>query len=363
MYTGNIVNIKAAAYYITFNLKTGFNWEIDGKGVDEDYTNQVLVHEGLDIPFRQTLKNSYFDTILVGNLANVGDTVEISLPQGYLIVRLCSIDTTGANGAIVSIGLDNVGCALPPGEVSNPVGIQTLQNHVPVTGISGFRNDMFEFRMDFTDSSDPVTCTTYGGAGDVDLFLNWGSTPQVTFVEGLNAVRKIVASLSRQFGTDTVNPHIQLCGVPQCSSGNPWNDESCTVSSEASGVLFVTLHAYTSITGVTIECKAGEESFSTSQDQPTSSPIVAVEDTQELEDGIGRIISAEIDERLRFKFPVDSFHETVICSIGGGVGDADLYVSKYLVDFDSPGEEDVSHHVSVTGTPPQQRSTHSVLVV
>ena len=60
--SGGIVNIKVKEYYITFNLKRGFNWEIDDKGGDEDYPNQILIHEGLDIPFRQTLRLSYFNT-------------------------------------------------------------------------------------------------------------------------------------------------------------------------------------------------------------------------------------------------------------------------------------------------------------
>ena len=107
VHTGGIVNIKAGRHFITFNLKTGFNWELDDKGVDADYPNQVLIHEGLDIPFRQTLKNSYFDTKLVGNLEKIGDTFEAFLPEGDFKVRLCSIDTSGSNGATVSIGLGN----------------------------------------------------------------------------------------------------------------------------------------------------------------------------------------------------------------------------------------------------------------
>ena len=190
VHTGGIVNIKAGRHFITFNLKTGFNWELDDKGVDADYPNQVLIHEGLDIPFRQTLKNSYFDTKLVGNLEKIGDTFEAFLPEGDFKVRLCSIDTSGSNGATVSIGLDDVGCLLPEGEVSNPVGMRTLHSQVPVTGLSGFRNEMVEFRFDVAFTAETLKCTTYGGSGDVDLFINWESTPQVTFVEGLNAVRK-----------------------------------------------------------------------------------------------------------------------------------------------------------------------------
>lgn len=189
--TDNVVNIKAGAYYVTFNLKTGFNREIDDGA--EDYANQILIHEGLDIPFRQTLKDSYFDTKLVGNLQTIGDTFEVLLTKGYLKIRVCSIDTTGSNGAKLSIGLDNVGCHLDPGQVSSPIGVQTLQNRVPLTGLSGFRNDMFEYRLDLESLSEPVACHSWGGSGDIDMFLNFDSSPAITFVEGLNAVRNVAS--------------------------------------------------------------------------------------------------------------------------------------------------------------------------
>ena len=192
MGTGGIVNIKAGPYYITFNLKTGFNWEIDEEGVDEDYTNQIIIHEGLDIPFRQTLSYSYFDTILVASLANVFDVVALPMPQGDVVIQLCEIDTSEeSGGATLSIGLDTYGCHLDRGTISNPPGIQNMLIGVPVP-LFGFRNELFEFVIDVSSISEPVTCSTWGGNGDIDLFLDFGSVPQISFVEGSTMVRRLL---------------------------------------------------------------------------------------------------------------------------------------------------------------------------
>ena len=93
----------------------------------------------------------------------------------------------------------------------------------------------------------------------------------------------------------------------------------------------MTLHAYTSFSGGSIACYKGD------------GPLEEIDTTPVLEDGVVvESISANMDERLRFKFPVDPLTESVECSIGGGSGDADLYVSTSPVNFESPGVSDVS---------------------
>ena len=147
-----------------------------------------MIHEGLDIPFRQTLQVSYHDTKLVGNLAIPGETFVVAIDEGNLKIRLCSIDKKGSDGATLSIGLDDVGCDSEPGAVSNPIGIQNMKPGVPVDGISAFRNEIIEFRMDIDMDVESVTCTASGESGDADLFINFGSSPQISFTAGVNAV-------------------------------------------------------------------------------------------------------------------------------------------------------------------------------
>ena len=85
-------------------------------------------------------------------------------------------------------------------------------------------------------------------------------------------------------------------------------------------------------------CDNGSEAFS-STDSPTP---VAIEDSETIEIGRARTVSAELDERLRFEFHVASILGPVQCSISGGTGDADLYVSESPVNFENPGQNDVS---------------------
>lgn len=189
---GGVVNIKAGAYYITFNLKLGFNSDIEPEDYDELYTNQVVVHRGEDIKFGQTTPSVYASTSLVSTLANVNDKYSVAVEGGKLIVQLCSIDTVGSNGVELSIGIDASDCIVSGG-VQSPQGIQTLQNGVPITDISGTKNEIIEFKMDLPYEPEKVICTSFGGTGDVDLIMNFKSTPQVLYSSDVNTVSKTTA--------------------------------------------------------------------------------------------------------------------------------------------------------------------------
>lgn len=180
MATGGIVNIKADKYYITFNLKQGINGGIDNKGRDEDYTDQVVIHEGNELLFGQSVFGSYKNTILVGNLTKAGDQFTVALDAGNLIFQLCSIDKIGSNGVLLSIGLDTVNC-VSNGAINRPRGMQTLQNGVPVTGLSGVENEILEFIMEIPLQPKSVTCRTRDGTGDVDMVMNFLSSPQILY--------------------------------------------------------------------------------------------------------------------------------------------------------------------------------------
>lgn len=93
-------------------------------------------------------------------------------------------------------------------------------------------------------------------------------------------------------------------------------------------------------------CDDGSEAFSF-----TASPTpAAIEESQTIEIGRARTVSAELDERLSFEFHVASILVgPVQCSISGGTGDADLYVSESPVNFENPGQNDVSVYAPVCG--------------
>lgn len=93
-------------------------------------------------------------------------------------------------------------------------------------------------------------------------------------------------------------------------------------------------------------CKVGNgDFFSSVQKGPTASPTSdSDEEAQVLEDGTILNISAKMDEKLRFVYPIDPLVvQSVKCAIGGGTGDGDLYVGwDSPIDFESQGQGDVS---------------------
>lgn len=185
--TDGIVNIKAGPYYITYNLKRGINSGIANVRGDTDYTNEVVIHKGLDIPFGQTTSGSYFTTSLVGNLSTVGNIFQETLSGNTLKVKLCKIDKIGQDGAWLSIGLNAETCN-DFGPVVHPQGIQLLTDGVPTTSVSAAKDRIVEFKMNLPIGTESVSCRSSGGKGDTDLILNLESSPQVLFEEGVNTV-------------------------------------------------------------------------------------------------------------------------------------------------------------------------------
>lgn len=192
---GNVVNIKAGEYFITFNLKTFFNSGIDRAGYDEDYPNEVLIHQGQDIMFGQSIHSAYHDTSLVGSLAEVNnrymvEVVDIGNVVGDLIIQICSLDPMGTGSVELSIGVDAVDCDTM-GNVNTPQGMQILTSGVPVMGLSATQDEIIEFKMDLPYEPEKVICTTFGGSGDVDLIMNFDSSPQVLYSSTINTVRTL----------------------------------------------------------------------------------------------------------------------------------------------------------------------------
>ena len=189
---GGVVNIKAGEYFVTFNLKRDFNRGVEAEDYGELYPNQVLIHHGQDIKFGQTTPSVYSPTSLVASLAGANEKYSVAVNEHEkLIIQICSIDPYGSNGVVLSIGLDAADCLIP-GVIHTPQSIQSLRSGVPIQDISGKKNEIIEFKMDLPYEPENVICTSFGGEGDVDLIMNFKSTPQVIYSDDVNTV-------SRQF--------------------------------------------------------------------------------------------------------------------------------------------------------------------
>lgn len=301
--TGGIVNIKVDKYYVTFNLKSGIN---DESG---EYGDEVVIHEGKNIRFGQTNSAAYYDTSVVANLAGPRDKFETTVGNGKLRIELCTIDTQGSGGAMVSIGLDATNCGVG-GPVTNPSGMQSLTSGVPVTGLQGAKNDLLEYVMEFSYTPDSVTCSTSGGTGDVDLLVNSMSSPQALFSSDVNS----------------------------CYSRGTSTSQSCTAANLKGRFVYVTVEGDDPFSGVSLTCTAtGEGSVQTvnesevnvsggDNDDDDDDDDTTADASSVLRSGVPQTdIGLARGGTVLFTMPMPSDAKSISCSISGGIGDADLY--------------------------------------
>ena len=306
--SGGVINIKADRYYATYNMKKGINSETG------EYENQVVIYKGKDIPFGQSIFQAYFSTEIVANLGQVGDQFSVAVAGGELQIKLCSIDTTGSNGAMLSIGLGTTNCA-DDGLVTNPQGVESLTSGVPVQGLSAAKNDLLEFKMQFSSVPTSVTCTTSGGTGDADLMVNSMSTPQIVFTSDVN----------------------------DCYSAGSSNSHSCTATNLSGPIVYVVVYGYKDFSGVTLLCTAtGAESIldadqGNEEDPEVVVQVVTEEEEEEQEEppavAASNVLSSGVPKTninlpsgaaVVYTMPMPSNAMSVSCFISGG-GDADLY--------------------------------------
>ena len=122
----------------------------------------------------------------------------------------CGAGIADADAAVV---------AAQGGGTPNP-GTGTLQNNVPVTGLSASSGASLAYTVAVPSGSSQLKVTIAGGSGDADLYVRSGSAP-----------------------TDTVyNCRPYLSG----------NNETCTINAPAAGTWHVRVKAYSTFSGVTL---------------------------------------------------------------------------------------------------------------
>ena len=98
--------------------------------------------------------------------------------------------------------------------------ITSLQNGVPVTGLSGASGSGPSFSITVPTGARNLVISTSGGTGDVDLFVRLGQVPTTSTYD--------------------------------CSSTSTSNSESCSGSTPSAGTYYVLLNGYTAYSGVTL---------------------------------------------------------------------------------------------------------------
>lgn len=156
-----------------------------------------------------------------------------------------------------------------------------LENGVAKTNLSGTRGQFTHFVMEVPEGATNLSFVISGGSGDADLYVRRGSQPtQQAF---------------------------------DCRPFRSGNNERCDFANPAAGTYFVSLHAFSNFSGVTL---LGQ--FNGGNGNP-GFPGLELEQSG---------ISGSRNQFVRFQLNVPQGASKVVFQISGGTGDADLYVRR-----------------------------------
>jgi len=152
-----------------------------------------------------------------------------------------------------------------------------LQNGVPVTSLSGTPGGEQVFRIDVPAGQTNLEIVMWGGTGDADLYVRYGSRPTITAYD--------------------YRPFL------------PGNDETVTINDPTAGTWYILVRGYSNYSGVSLKATYG--------------------DIFTLQDGVAVPgLSGALGSEKFYKIEVPSGQNDLVFSISGGAGNADLYVRR-----------------------------------
>jgi len=152
-----------------------------------------------------------------------------------------------------------------------------LENGVPVTNLSGTQGSEKIFRIDVPAGQTNLEFTISGGTGDADLYVKYGVRPTTTDYD------------YRPF----------LAG----------NNESATVNTPAGGTWYVMVRGYSDYADLTLKVSYGD--------------VLMLQDGVPLKDLAGALNSVTY-----YRIVVPQGPDTMMFSMSGGTGNADMYIKK-----------------------------------
>lgn len=162
-------------------------------------------------------------------------------------------------------------------------GTTALTNGTPVTGISGAAGSDKYYSLVVPAGASNLTFKTTGGSGDVDVYAKLGSNPTTTSFD--------------------------------CKSEAASTTETCTIASPSAGTYYVLLHGYAAYSGVTLT-----GSYTTGGGGSCGGTVLC--------SGVGvalpSVASGGVSSNYTLTVPAGK--TSVVFTISGGTGDADMYV-------------------------------------
>lgn len=170
--------------------------------------------------------------------------------------------------------------AADPGSTNPPVGDSVLQNGVTKTGLSGAQGSETRFTLEVPANASNLSFVVSGGSGDTDLYVRFGAAPTTTTYD--------------------------------CRPFLNGNNETCTISNVQAGTYHVMLRGYAAFSGVSLVGSFDEGGSGPSQPDTISQSN----------------ISGAQNQWVDFQLDVPAGQSSLVVSISGGSGDADLYVRR-----------------------------------
>lgn len=220
--TCNIANVQAGTYYVMLNAYSTFSGVSLVGNYDAPSSNTPptagfsFSASNLSVSFTDTSSDS--DGIIATRSWNFGDgaTSTATNPShtyasaGTYTVTLTVTD----NGGMTASTSHSV-------TVTGGSNGDTLQNGVPITGLSAARHQFTDvYTLTVPAGASSVSFSISGGSGDADLYVKRGSAPTTSSYD--------------------------------CRPYKSGNSETCTFNSPTPGTYYVTVRAYQAFSGVTL---------------------------------------------------------------------------------------------------------------
>ncbi|HSV98955.1 MAG TPA: pre-peptidase C-terminal domain-containing protein [Sedimentisphaerales bacterium] len=152
-----------------------------------------------------------------------------------------------------------------------------LENGVAVTNLSGVKHDEKLYRIEVPAGQTSLEIVVSGGTGDADLYVKYGSRPTTVDYDYRPAL--------------------------------PDNEETVSVNNPVAGTWYIVLRGYAAYTGVSLKA--------------------AYSDVLLLQDGVPvRNLAGALNSVTYFRIVVPAGQDTLLFSMSGGTGNADLYIKK-----------------------------------
>lgn len=159
-------------------------------------------------------------------------------------------------------------------------GGSTLQNGVPVSGLSGSTGGQVAYTFTVPAGATNLSVAMAGGSGDADLYVRFGSAPTTSTYD--------------------------------CRPYKSGNSETCTFATPSAGTWHVMIRAYSSYSGVTLTASWTEPSGGGGGTCGNSGSVTNLSGTS--------------GSTKSYTWTVDDCATSLTVAMSGGTGDADLYV-------------------------------------